>query len=301
MNPCAITVIVPFRNQAQLLWQACRSLQEQSRRDWNAILINDSSQPEAISVANYFLLNDNRFKLLHLEVKDHFPGPWLARNHGLRAATTSLVAFLDADDLWHPCKLEYQLKLHEACDHLLTVCSYYRFRASDLSVREIRKPPRIIRPRSFLAGNPIPLSTVIVKRDLLLSVGGFRPEKHEDYGLWLRLFLSDKPPSYQSLEAPLMAYRLHKQSISAARHQSFIAVNTLLAQHFPRRHQRWSILVGMWGVMRLKSALSSKIRSWLCNSPLPEPFLTLANDYIPKNQSISVINPHGAGDTNQDS
>jgi hypothetical protein len=290
MSSGAITIIVPFRDQAPLLWQACRSLQQQSRSDWNALLVNDSSQTEAVSVANYIRKSDQRFQLLHLSRSNHFPGPWLARNHGLKAATTNLVAFLDADDLWHPRKLEAQLRLHETNDHLLSVCGYYRFKSSDLSLREVRQPPKKIDRATFLNGNPIPLSSVIVQRDLLLEAGGFRPEKHEDYGLWLRLFLSDQPPSYRCLEEVLMAYRLHGQSISAARHQSFIAVDALLRQHYPRRRQRWPILVGRWGTTRLTSALFSRIWKASHTMTLPEPFLTLAQDSSGSHQLFKLMN-----------
>ena len=97
-----VTVIIPFRNQSDLLEQACRSLREQSQSRWHALLINDGSTLQAVRVAELLCQNDPRFKLLHVANSKHFPGPWLARNVGLHVATSPLVAFLDADDLWHP-------------------------------------------------------------------------------------------------------------------------------------------------------------------------------------------------------
>ncbi|MEX1316084.1 MAG: glycosyltransferase family 2 protein [Synechococcaceae cyanobacterium] len=274
MTQPLVTVIVPFRNQGPLLLQACRSLQGQTQARWQALLVNDGSGQEAVAAAERLCGADRRFRLLHVPDPAHFPGPWLARNLGLERASTRLVAFLDADDLWHPQKLEQQLPLHTPRHPLLSVCSYHRFRADSLTVVETRHPPQRLDFGELLRGNPIPCSSVIVDRGLLLAKGGFLPERHEDYGLWLRLFAAADRPAYRCLARPLMAYRLQSDSLSAARHRSLVAVNGLFRQHLPRRRQRWPALLG-WGLGRVRGSLSRRIKPG-SGEPLPQPFRSLA-------------------------
>jgi teichuronic acid biosynthesis glycosyltransferase TuaG len=270
MTQPLVTVIVPFRNQGSLLLQACRSLQGQSEPQWQALLVNGGSGKEAVDIAKNLCSSDGRFQLLHVQETTHFPGPWLARNVGLRRASTRLVAFLDADDLWHPHKLQQQLPLHKHHQRLLSVCSYHRFRAESLTLVETRCPPAKLDFAELLQGNPIPCSSVIVDRSLLLENGGFQPERHEDYGLWLRLFAGANRPVYRCLTQHLMAYRVHPNSLSSARHRSLLAVNSLFRQHLPDRHQRWPALLG-WGLERIRINLGCRMQAW-GGQPLPDPF-----------------------------
>ena len=269
-----VDVIVPFRNQGAWLRQACASLQRQTMPCWRALLINDQSTPDVVGLAQQLSQAEPRFRLLHLTEPKPAPGPWLARNLGLHSATAPLVSFLDADDLWHPLKLEHQLALHqgEAGQDVLSVCAYHRFDAISLKVEETRTPPPALLRHQLWRGNPIPLSSVIMARPRLLQSGGFRPEHHEDYGLWLRLFHSAHPPRYRCLPKALMAYRLHHQSVSAARYRSILAVNELFRQHMPQRHHRWPALVH-WSLERSRVALTKRK-----SSELPEAFLSLIED-----------------------
>lgn len=271
MTAPAVTVILPFRNQGRLLAQACASLRRQSLRHWRAVLVDDGSAAEAVTLAMHLCREDGRFQLLQVRDKPPLPGPWLARNLGVKAATSALVAFLDADDLWHPLKLERQLALHRQSPRLLSVCGYHRFRAETLAVVATRTPPPALDFQALLRGNAIPLSSVVVDRDLVLGAGGFRGERHEDFGLWLRLFAAADPPAYACIPEPLMAYRLHRQSLSAARHRSLPAVARLFRQHLPCRRQRWRALA-RWTLERL----SEGDRPWRqgpgATGQLPESF-----------------------------
>lgn len=270
----AVTVIVPFRNQGHLLLQAAHSLQTQRFGNWLALLINDGSGPDAIATAEALCQRDQRFQLLHAPAAKSAPGPWLARNVGLEASPTRLVAFLDADDLWHPEKLTKQLPLHDHHANRLTVCGYHRFDAISLQLIETRVPPPKLNFARLLQGNSIPMSTVVVGRDALIAAGGFHPEHHEDYGLWLRLFSQNSPPDYRCLPSPLMAYRLHVKSVSAARHRSLFAVNQLFRQHLPRRRERWPALA-RWTMERIRNQAGVLQKQQQGLQALPEPFHAL--------------------------
>ncbi|MCP9799196.1 glycosyltransferase [Synechococcus sp. RedBA-s] len=211
-----------------MLAQACRSLQAQTVAEWECLLVDDCSGHEAAHIASELAATDPRFRLLRVADAEHFPGPWLARNLGVSAAQAELVAFLDADDLWHPTKLEAQLDFHARKNVDMSVTGYYRFEDRDLKVREYRIPPRHISYPLLFLGNTIPLSSVIIRKSSFTS--HFQPERHEDYGLWLRIYRNTPPPTYGCIKEALMAYRLHSTSLSSQRKWSVLAVEKLFRE-----------------------------------------------------------------------
>jgi teichuronic acid biosynthesis glycosyltransferase TuaG len=147
-----------------------------------------------------------------------------------------------------------------------------------LRLVETRCPPRHLNAQRLFRGNDIPLSTVILDREILESYGGFQPEHHEDYGLWLRLFTAGKPPQYFCIDEPLMAYRLHPKSISAQRHRSVFAVYSLFRQHLPgRRHSLLALSVWSFGQAAQLLSRQGHRMPWMKPeiNILPDPYLDL--------------------------
>lgn len=273
MSP-RVSIVLPFRNQGALLSQACKSLQAQTVDAWECILVNDGSDTEAETIAEAVAKRDGRFKLISIPHNDHFPGPWLARNVGLASATSELIAFLDADDLWHPRKLERQLVLHSVHGIELSVTGYHRFEATSMKLVETRKPPLTLNLKALLRGNPVPFSSVIIQRDCLTQP--FHPERHEDYGLWLRLFANDPPPRYGCLMEPLMAYRLHSSSLSSQRGRSIFAVEKLFRHTFSAPSRRLMALAA-WALERAwRQTVAGVHRILWQDAKLPSPFI----DYL---------------------
>src|SRR5271156_2034659 len=102
MSRPAVSVIIPTYNYGRFVTEAVDSVLAQSYTDHEVIVVDDGSvddtpermQPYAERVR--YLRQPNQ-------------GPSAARNNGIEAARGEYVAFLDADDLWHPRKLEAQL------------------------------------------------------------------------------------------------------------------------------------------------------------------------------------------------
>ena len=103
-----VSVMMPVYNGEMTLPFALASLQAQTYTNWNAIIVNDGSTD---STKEYLdSLNDTRFKIIHFKKNKGRP---YARQAALDAAEGKYLAFLDADDLYHPEKLEKQVKLME--------------------------------------------------------------------------------------------------------------------------------------------------------------------------------------------
>jgi Glycosyl transferase family 2 len=106
MSPL-ISVIVPLYNKAQYISRALHSLAGQTLRDIEVIVVDDGSTDGSDAIAAAFL--DPRFRI----VRQKNAGPGAARNSGLREALAPYVAFLDADDCWHPSFLETNFEILE--------------------------------------------------------------------------------------------------------------------------------------------------------------------------------------------
>ena len=95
-----ISVILPVHNRADVLPRAIRSVIDQELSDFELIVIDDGSTDDSAKVAESF--EDDRIRLIRL---DRNRGGNAARNEGIRAAKSPLIAFLDSDDRYLPNKL----------------------------------------------------------------------------------------------------------------------------------------------------------------------------------------------------
>ncbi len=118
-----ISIIIPCYNTAQFLEETLRSVQNQTYKDWEAIVINDCSTDVSKSIITSFL-SDPRFIYLENEINS---GVAVSRNRGIKIARGEMISFLDSDDYWAPDKIEKQLELaHKNPNINLFSSNYYR-------------------------------------------------------------------------------------------------------------------------------------------------------------------------------
>jgi glycosyltransferase involved in cell wall biosynthesis len=153
-----ISVVIPVRDGARLLEQTLRSVLAQSRRPREIIVVDDHSQDGLDAVLAQF----PQVRLL----RNPGEGAAAARNFGAEQATSTWLAFLDADDLWPPARCALQLQYLSANPGLeLLSGSMQQFRAeADAAFIPIGGPEPSRLP-----------STSLVRRDAFARVGGFSP------------------------------------------------------------------------------------------------------------------------------
>jgi glycosyltransferase involved in cell wall biosynthesis len=180
----AVSVIIPTYNRAALVGEALASVQAQSFRDFEVLVVDDGgtdATPEVLAACRGVRV------LRHPRRR----GVSAARNTGINAARGEWLAFLDSDDLWRPDKLARQIFLLEGQPELL-ICQ-----TDETWVRRgvrVNKPAahRKVAGRIFLpslARCMISPSAVMLHRRLLQDHGAFDATlpAAEDYDLWLRL------------------------------------------------------------------------------------------------------------------
>jgi len=212
----AVSVIIPAYNAEAFLARAIRSVEAQSFRDFEIVVIDDGSVDGTADLARGF--GSVRY------VRGSHGGEAVARNRGLEEARSELVAFVDADDEWLPEKLARQIEFMQKLGSSFSYTDSYivgdgpRVRYSTLA-----------RPRSgeilssliddWLDEAFIIPTDVMASRTLLQSVGGFETglptASNADYGLWLKLAL--RGTRFDYLDEPLaLYYRGHASDSSDA-------------------------------------------------------------------------------------
>ena len=109
MSTPRVTVVIPAYNAAAHVGAAIASVQAQTMSDVEVVVVDDCSTDATAAIVRGIAARDSRVRCITLPSKMGAPaGP---RNAGVRVARAPWVAFLDADDLWHPEKLETQLRV----------------------------------------------------------------------------------------------------------------------------------------------------------------------------------------------
>ena len=188
-----VSVVIPCFCCAATIGRALDSVLRQSRPPAEIILVDDGSNDgSAPAISKLHGLS----KTIRLERN---LGPASARNAGWNAATQDYVAFLDADDAWHPRKLELQLEWMRAHPDAVMTGHAYVLGGIKSEVTSIGRATRVTARMLFLS-NRFTTPSVMLRRTLPQR---FRDGKRysEDYLLWLEIVLSGAQAYY--LDAPL--------------------------------------------------------------------------------------------------
>jgi glycosyltransferase involved in cell wall biosynthesis len=187
-----ISVVVPAFNAGSYVATALDSALAQTDPCFEVIVVDDGSTDQTREIVRGYR---PRVRLIEQENE----GPAAARNLLLAKARGKYVAFLDADDLWLPDKLERQRKLFERYPDLVLVSARLRDVNADGRPLESKRDPRFDhlydQPRSLHKellhiGNFIAQSAAMAVRACAIEVGGWYTSERilsTDYELWIRL------------------------------------------------------------------------------------------------------------------
>jgi len=180
-----VTAIIAAYNAQRYVEQAVRSVLEQTVEDLEVLVVDDGSTDETPEIIRRF--DDPRVRIF----RQPNAGQTVAKNRGIYESTGRYVGFCDADDRWHPQKLEKQLPVFDRSAEIAVVYS------SERSIDEVGNsiPDRVDAVRrgrvldDLFIENFVPFGTAIVRRSCLLEVGGFDESLRMgiDWDLWLRI------------------------------------------------------------------------------------------------------------------
>ncbi|ARO25269.1 glycosyltransferase family 2 protein [Rhizobium sp. S9] len=221
LSGLTVAVVIPAYNAEEFIAATLRSVVDQTHSALEIIVVDDGSTDDTASICREFAAADPRITILSTENR----GVAAARNAGIEASRSSYIAFIDADDLWHPTYVERMLSaLHPLPDAWGAVYALHRFvdsegyctkSGSSLNARE----SILIRHLVFrFVGNG---SGFMVRRAVIDKIGGYDPSYAdrgiggcEDFDFELRTAEHFK---IEAVPLGLVGYRVHSAAMSADR------------------------------------------------------------------------------------
>lgn len=200
-----VTVILTTYNSSQTLERTLQSIETQSYRDIELVIVDDASSDNTIQKLRSFKQHSSIHTVLIINEKNQ--GVADARNKGIKHAKGDYISFIDSDDEWLPEKTgkEVQEMIRRGLDFAFTNYLTIDENGNLLSERNLKIGP--YQKRDFFRGNPAGLLTVMVRHDLVDEYL-FPTIGHEDYAAWIKIM--DHTTRVELLDQSYAKYRIHK-------------------------------------------------------------------------------------------
>jgi glycosyltransferase involved in cell wall biosynthesis len=243
-----VSVVIPAYNAEPFIERTLRSALNQTHKNLEILIIDDGSTDKTRALAEAVVAGDPRVQIISVPNG----GVAKARNIGIEASTGPFVAFLDADDLWHPAKVEMQVAALTAQGSEQTVAAYALHRVIDADDRVLEKGGSFACSGYALArllyakfiGNG---SSLLVTREAAVAVGGFESSWAargiggcEDLDFELKI-----AARYPIVAVPhyLVGYRVTPGNMSSDKTRMARAVVATLEHHFRANAQlpNWAV------------------------------------------------------------
>jgi len=210
-----VSVIVPTFNSADYLYRTLQTVLNQTWENWEILVVDGGSGDRSAEIAEEFLIENS---LQGRVIRTEDLGGAYSRNTGVAHANGEFLAFLDADDLWFPDKLDRQVGALRSDPSALGCTTDFLFQRGS---RTFRNPQpflwsmrHVMKWLEMETYGPCLNSTLFVRRAVLLDLGCYDSDLWyaEDLDLGVRLSRTGR-----MLRIPevLMAYQIHDRQISS--------------------------------------------------------------------------------------
>lgn len=221
-----VSVIIPVYNAEKYIAATVKSVFSQTYKNFEIIIIDDGTPDNSVKICQQF--NDSRIKIIHQRNRG-LPG---ARNTGIRHAQGDYLAFLDADDIWLPEKLEKHVEhLNNSPTVGISFCYSAFINEQGNSTGICQKPRKLydITPSYVLCRNPVGNgSAAVIRREvfedikfqdnLYGTIEDFyfdeRLRRAEDIECWLRISIRTHW-RHEGIPEVLTYYRITSSGLSA--------------------------------------------------------------------------------------
>lgn len=179
-----VSVVMPAYNAERFIEDAVRSVQAQSFRDWELLVIDDGSTDRTVEIVRELARQDERITVIRNESN---LGVAKTRNRGFDLSRGAYVALLDSDDLWYPEKLERQIALAREENADVVYCSYGIIDENGNKKCDDFLVSPVTDFQTALIKSEISCSTALLSRKVI-DTYRFNPGYyHEDLVLWLQI------------------------------------------------------------------------------------------------------------------
>lgn len=252
-----VSWVLPTNQNNQLLHRAIASCLNQTEQRFELLIIVNGIKSDVISkelVEHY--INEKRIRVINTQV--HLIN--FSLSLGLHLSKSDFIARMDADDVSHPERLSKQLSfMYKNTDIGIVGTFYNLINSAGSIVKEIRLPQSDFEIRkSLIFRNPICHPSVLFRKNLIMSAGGYLGGKHaEDYDLWVRL-ARNKSMRFANLPEYLLSYNSDFSGDSRRSKEAYVNMASCQSREF--------LLTGnfRW----LFAAALSSVKSVICKKTL---------------------------------
>ncbi len=209
-----VSIITPLFNSENFIHETIHSVLSQTFEDWEWIIVDGGSIDESIDIVNKYVQKDNRIKLL---INKNDKGPAHARYTGIKQAQGKYIAFLDADDIWNPEKLEQQVGEMESRNLGFTYTRCRELQKDNNYVSIVLPTNNSYTYRQYLRKRGIYALTVIIKKELLTDdiISIWNKDSFDDTLWWI--LVMKKGIKAVLIPQDLALYRLSDHQLSSRR------------------------------------------------------------------------------------
>lgn len=229
-NTVDITVFIALYNSEKYIEQTLNSLLNQTFTNFEILIINDASTDNSVEIVENF--NNSKIRLIHNETNR---GICYTRQRGVEEAIGKYIAIIDSDDIAMHNRLEKQFDFLENNPEFALCGTDAKF--IDENNKEINHlhivnhEPELIKIMLLFA-NQFINSSVLIKKEAVINVGGYIKSIAEDYDLFVRIAEKYKTAN---LKEKLVSYRMHNVSDSRTKKELYsIAEKEILAYQFKK-------------------------------------------------------------------
>lgn len=221
-----ISIIVPVYNVEKYIRETMDSVLAQTYPDWELLLVEDGSSDRSADVAADYIAEKREMRIRLIKQSSN-QGAAKARNRGLKEAKGRYIAYLDADDLWEPDKLERELAFMQEKDAAFVFTGYEFAEEDGTGMGKVVRVPGTLSYRQALSNTTIFTSTVMFDTEKISREQLEMPQiKSEDTALWWTV-LKQGYTAY-GLDENLVRYRRCGSTLSSNKLEAIRRIWNLL-------------------------------------------------------------------------
>ncbi len=221
-----VSVIMPCYNMASYVSDSIKSVIAQTYPHWELLIVDDASSDETVNIIKSYAQADSRIKLA---LKKQNSGISDTRNQCIQMAQGQFLAFLDADDIWHPEKLEKQLSFMLAKNIGFTYSTYDWIDEDGKIMNKFINTIGNLDYKTYLRNTIIGCSTVMVNKAITGDVFVPKFRTSEDTATWLDILR--KGLMAYAIDESLVSYRIRRKSASSNKIRASIDLWKVYRQH----------------------------------------------------------------------
>lgn len=209
-NPIEISVVIPCYNAEDFIEETIESVLSQTYKPLEIIVVNDGSTDRTADILKKY---QRYIRIIHQPNQ----GECVARNTGLEAARGFWVAFLDADDMWLPQKLERQIEIIKRYKEKNIICIHTGFYllypdGTKILAERCNKPSGIFEYslKDLILEPQVNSSTCLIKRDSPVRF----PSNITQGGDMLFFAELSQYGCFYFISEPLVLYRQHPAQVT---------------------------------------------------------------------------------------